>query len=440
MKQPAFLFGQSLKLLIFLVLYSPQPLSARFLEEDADQIDPEERLGLETYNDLLSYRYPAAAWLSWDDSDSGFRANAGSLNANRFLYAQDIKFNTGRGSPGSFSFRQSRREDVTSQRTESEIRATMMPAEALEISIMGDSGIFKEFGDLGLVVGFWGDRQHWIEAFYWSVDHYYNTKKSDPGDQRNRRIWSSGLRGTWRFGRDVFLYAEYEFDVPLNWDRESKGFTYTYQRQSATLRLQSGQKTEGIVEFATAYEQKQESKDWRNYDADPLLQYKKNLARRISITDLTWMKTATEVDYELGTALFLRRADYAHELPTVPGRSRTKDSIEKKEWDDLTEAPSPNSRRVEEAVFGSMNRPLGNSRHHRIQYGFHSNYVVIDERHGYENFEVKTQLAWEYRYSDKASAFINTSWDVDQLAQDFPYRKGNFRPWGGGNMQFTATF
>ena len=48
--------------------------------------------------------------------------------------------------------------------------------------------------------------------------------------------------------------------------------------------------------------------------------------------------------------------------------------------------------------------------------------------------EVKAQVAWDYTYNDSASAFVNTTWDLDQLSSDFPYTEKSFNPWGGGNV------
>ena len=407
--------------------------SARFLENDSMQIDQEERLGLETYNDLISYRYPVQAWLDWFEYDTGFRANAGSLNANRFLYTQDIKFSTNRGQSGSFGFTQYRVEDIASQRDESEIRATFMPFGAVEFSVLGDSSTFKEFGDLGFAIGIFRDRQHWIEFFYWSVDHYYDTKKSDALDSRNRRAWSAGLRETWVLNSEYQLQSFFEYEVPLIWKRASRGFNYEYQRRSASLRLIKGQKNDGLYELSLAAESKFEAKDWREYSALALEEYRKELHREVLTANLAWFKTGADADHEIGGILISRRANYKHVMPNGV-------ATESPEANDLEEKPSPDSGRFEQGVYGSVNRPIGESSHHRFQYGAHANNVFIDERDGYRNVEVKFQAAWEYRYNAKASAILNTSWDVDQLVADFPYQEGNFRPWGGGNIQFTAVF
>ena len=76
----------------------PSRAEARFLTEDAEQIDPEELLSTETWNDRLSYRYPVYWDSLWDAADTAFRVNAGSLNVNRFDYAEDLKLSVGRRS------------------------------------------------------------------------------------------------------------------------------------------------------------------------------------------------------------------------------------------------------------------------------------------------------------------------------------------------------
>src|SRR5688572_27713821 len=97
--------------LLLLLYVLSSPAHARFLLEDADLVDREERNNTETYNDKLSYRYPVAWDRLWAAHDTGFRVNAGSLNLSRFDYLEDVKLQPFRERDAAFAYRHSRRED-----------------------------------------------------------------------------------------------------------------------------------------------------------------------------------------------------------------------------------------------------------------------------------------------------------------------------------------
>ena len=65
---------------------------AKFLHEDAEEVDRQENISQEYYNDVLSYRYPYPWIENWHRSPMGFRINAGSLNATEFAYQEEARF------------------------------------------------------------------------------------------------------------------------------------------------------------------------------------------------------------------------------------------------------------------------------------------------------------------------------------------------------------
>lgn len=404
---------------------APTTAEARFLAEDADQIDPEERFSTETYNDKVSYRFPVDWDRLWEARDVGYRVSAGSLNVSRFDYAEDIKLGTGDDGPMSMAFRQSRREDTVEQRTERELQLGWRVAESWRVFLLGDGGTFKEYGDIGGGFGYRLDRARTVRAYYWSVDHYYETKKTDAEDDRLRKPDSVGLDADWRFSDVARIAAAVEVDQPLRWRRPSRGYVYDYERRLLThrseLRLIDG--WSGVL--SGRHEWKTEFKSWVNQAG---LEHSKGLRRQVDQVEIAGIKATSEGDLAVGLELVSRDARYR--FAADPALSRV----------EYQEDPGPaRSSRREGGLYGTWHFPYVPPRHF-LQVGAHLNQVQLTEGEKLAATEVKSQIAWDYRFAEGARLLLNTSWDLDQLQKDFPYDERPFRPWGGGNIQVMATF
>src|SRR5690606_34839275 len=127
----------------------------------------------------------------------------------------DIKFlGTGSG-PVSFSFHHHKREDTVEQRLEQVLRIDWLtPLTGLNLAIMAEGGSKKEYGDLGTAIGFKPREDRLLEFYYWSVDHFYDTKKQYADDSRGRQTTTSGLHGDWRFTDRLRLRFDHQYDKP----------------------------------------------------------------------------------------------------------------------------------------------------------------------------------------------------------------------------------
>ena len=131
------------KTLILLTLVVKQGAAlARFNRADADQVDAEERNNTETWNDKNSYRYPRRWVEAWRQVQVGYRASAGSLNASRFCYDEDIKIEPDHLAKFTAGFEQSRREDLVEQNIEREIRLGWSFLQGMRVSLLGDGDTF----------------------------------------------------------------------------------------------------------------------------------------------------------------------------------------------------------------------------------------------------------------------------------------------------------
>lgn len=408
--------------LLAIIGFSAGSADARFIESDADLVDQEERFNTETYNDKYSYRFP----VSWNDlyeaADAAVRLHAGSLNVNRFDYSEELKFFAANDVAG-FSFKQMRQEDVIEQSTVREVRMNGFLPGKLYVSMVADGGSFKEYGDMGWALGLGDVKRPSFELVYWSTDHFYDTKKSDEQDKRTRKTWTLTTQANADLTESLAVSLGGEFDHPLRWQRPSRGYTYEHVRRAVTVGAKYRLTGVDRILFEAEWDRKAEKKTWQASG------FSKKMDRDVRSGEVSWINSVDRVDHAAGIAYIYRHAAYEHTNPAEPA--------------DATVLPEPFgpdvALRHEWIGFATRNTPLTGDRHYQ-QYGLFLNYVDLDDTRHVKVMESKAQWAWEYRYTAKARVLLNTTWDVNQLTDDFPYKKRPFRPWGGGDIQFIAAF
>jgi hypothetical protein len=148
----------------------------------------------------------------------------------------------------------------------------------------------------------------------------------------------------------------------------------------------------------------------------------------VNISELKWSERDAQEVTEVGIGYIDRRANYEHNVdPSTQVQALPEDVGPK------------GSKRDESVLWATRYKPWIGDRHY-MQYGFYLNYVNLKETRHDIVAESKAQWAWEYRYQPKTRVVLNTTWDINQLSDDFPYKKRSFKPWGGGDIQFIAAF
>jgi hypothetical protein len=399
------LVNKWLFLLLFCFFLSPS-VQARFFHEDADQVDSESELSTEYFNDEISYRYPFFWERWWRAKRIGARFNAGSYNKTRLMYLQDLKLVSSDERPATFAFRQRRNENLLGQYDEREFEVRLNSLKPVYLSLLGDTDRNKEYGDGGLSVAVMPRKSRSLKFYGWSVDHYYNDKKQDGRDTYEHRIFTYGTAYSWAFSKDWNLNYNFEFDTPLQWNRLSQNYIYEYRRDVHELSTEWGNLNQGLlVRGSVVLEKKHESKI---SPTDAKEVQEEELARRVQNYELAvnYAKDA-KTDLTFGAVAISRDAKYTN---------------------------SANIGRDELAFHSTyMTQPW--------QYGLFVNDVKINaEGDRQAKTEVKFQFGWNYTFDVNVAMFANTTWDLDQLVDDFPYEKKDFNPWGGGNLQFIAMF
>jgi hypothetical protein len=404
-----------------------QNANARFVLDDAEFVDREERINTETYNDKISYRYPTSWRERWMKSDNGFQINAGSLNVSEFDYSQDIKFHSGWDNSASLSFIQYRREDFIEGQDVQEVHLTKYLPADLYISMLADGGTHKQFGDLGLSMGFGTGSDHFVEFYYWSVDHYYKTKKAFVDDSREKNTYSTGVKWHQIIGGNT-VSGYFENDSPLEWHRKSAGYFYEYTRARGRLSLEVPLKSRTL--FAKYdFDDKSEGKSF--YGTDAVYSHDKKLIRKTFEGEVGYIFKVGENRKTVGLQGIMRRADYEF------------NNYENLESDNIIEnIGAEYSRRKEAGLYYTDYFGSGSNYY---QWGMYLNQVKVDQitydQDGIrEETEAKLGLAYEYRVSEHSQILLNTTWDLDRIYEDAPYEEHDFKPWGGGNIQLQAAF
>ncbi len=406
------------------LLCVPQEVAARFMHEDASEIDREERLSSETYNDEVSYRFPLRWGELWDLSTIGYRVNAGSYNITRFMFLEDVKVTTDAARPVSFGFKQKRDEDMVEQRLASEIRLSFN-RELWRVALVGDGSTFKQYGDVGLSLMAVPTQMFSAEAVYWSVDHYYNSKKEFVVDSYTKRPKTYSLRLKWEFPGTARLRYDLDYDAHTKWTRLSQDYYYEYSRMTHHLALRIGDRRGYSFNIDAYIDAKSEDKE----HVTTVGNYHKSLDRSVSELEASVVYSPqVGTDAAAGIIHVARDAqyNYAQDAAVTP---------------DLVNEPySPSATRDEMVYYSTYYHPVGGASY--FQYGLFVNDVERTEvgAAAARNTEVKFQFAWDFQIDKYASVFLNTTWDLDHLYENFPYRTAAFKPWGGGNLQFIAVF
>lgn len=416
---------RKLEMIVIIGSFS-KPCFARFLPQDANRIDQEELLGVEYYNDIISYEYPVHWQRKWIKRDFGYRVSAGSFNDKRFYYKEDIKLFSPANEPFVISYEQRRREDLLEETRESQAKISFQHLDPLKISLLGDGDSYKKWGDVGVGLAYEQSKYRYIEFYYWSVDHYYKSKEGIVSDKYEEHTSTHGLRFFWDHLGPLKVEVNYEKDTPLVWYRESRAYTYEYGRSRGSASLAFPQDKWWQMKFSMNRDLKREAKQWnvtRFSELREELSYSKSMDRQVDLYSASlFLQLNHDEDVKLSVKKAYRDAQYDYFM----GSEVLDYQIDEEE--------SFDTKRNEWMLYGTWNFPVTEKQ--RTQLGFHCNQVDIENSHKPEEaVEVKTQFAWEWIAGDYGSVMLNTSWDIDQIARDV-----TDNPWGGGDIQLFMAF
>jgi hypothetical protein len=397
------------------------PLSlVRFDPSDSAQVDQERRLGSEYYNDEVSYEFSERSDREWNASLSGYRVTAGSFNMSEFYFCENIQLRTARERGTRLNFSSNRYQSLINDKIDREIRFEQRLSESgVYWSLMADGDSVKSFADLGTGVAFESNHLE-MKIDYWSIDHFYNTKTLTEPDRYDKPVYAIEWELAVKSGYGHFNVLGKDHS-PIEWQRPSRDLNYQWQENFQSFAWQSPQIDQQQIRIALSNVVKTE-KLHEQLNSAP---FKKSLDHRYSVAGAEWIKSVpNSEDLKLGVRSWYRRAEYEYEGNLPDGEK--------------PELIEPDVMRRELALYLTRYRYFGSGS--GIQLGLHWNHVRRERDVSTTDRESKLQTAYDWRLADNANMFWNFTWDLDQLARNFPYSHKPFRPWGGGNIQMNILF
>ncbi len=414
-------------LALLITINLSQELYGRFQQTDEQEVDREDRISSENFNDEISYRPPFFWQRLWDSKSMGLRANGGSYNAKRFSYIEEIKLQSQEDRFATFSYRQHRRQTMIVDIPDREMRVSFNSLRPIHFSIMADGDSYKANADFGTAVTFKPRPNRSLELYLWKVDHLYNNKSEEENAEMTNDNWTYGLRYRWYFSDKFHAHVTAEQDTPVQWQREGLGYDYNYKQLEYKILLGYGDPHRGwYSEVSWQDLRKSESKIWA---AGPA----KDMTKKVSVYEwlINFAKQGTS-DTTIGAIFIQRDVDYETSNPDV----EVSDEVDPSDL-------SSDTFRKELGHYLTYYYKLKKHTNHGFQYGYHANHLSVTESDKEKyRAEWKFQFAWDYTFDKNSHMFLNTSWDLDEMARRYPYKtdEDRFRPWGGGNIQFITVF
>jgi hypothetical protein len=379
---------------------------ARVARTECLDFEGDRPLAGEALNDAASYAWTRDWDDRWDVGGNGARMSAGSLNAYKFLYLEQIRFEaTPRDSALWLFLQREKRETANEYELSNELDLTF-PFDRennLAASLITDSDSDKKWSDMGLAIGRRKNLVDYAEIFFWSVDHYYNTKELE--DARwITKPYSWGLRFSRPENGLALRKLLIEIDTPSRLRRGSNFCDYAKLALSATGDIGDEWRW-GIQHQSKEKSISYEGADVARIDAD----------RAYNRLDLTWSRIAA--DRSRWTAGIELHSDILRRSDITVANTREEAVLRADRASDI----GNNFRGTLGAVASRGERT--------VDRGEPGEKETIEQ--------VKFQTGLEYRVGDRGAFRTLANWDLDHLVTDFPFKKHQLRPWDGGLLQFS---
>ncbi len=402
-----------LRLLSFMALALGGQAQARWNHQDSAELNRMTGLGPEYYNDLLSYRDPRFWDDIWSQTSLGLRTSAGSLNQKEFIFQQSLRLRSSQEDTWQVAYTSDRVEESRRIIDQSAVELSYgSEQDGWRIGILGDAETEKAFMDLGMSLSYEPRPRSLWQVIGWSVDTAYAEKKLKREDYRTRKPWSWELLMREHWGNST-VSLRHEQDEALVWYLISEDQRYEHRRQVTELRW--------IQEL--------------NEGQDLFLQINRDSEREgLAAFSRVQMAAFENERYMLEAGQHLRQGNEAFTVSLWGLWDRTEE-----DQSSPTVASSSGATRHEAAFVGYWSKPFWKGQHQQ-HWAVTVNEVRIREKQLERSTEVKIIWSPDFILGPHARMRLTTTWHLDQLADDFPYTKAKFHPWGGGQASFLLFF
>lgn len=402
-----------LRLFCLLIHFLPERAQARWNHQDSAELNRRTGLGTEYYNDILSYRDPRFWDLIWTQSSMGFRSSAGSLNQKEFLFHQSIRMTSSVQEDWQVAYASDRVEESRQVIDQSALELSYGSKEdGWRLGLLGDAETEKAFMDLGARLRYEPKEGSLWQLIGWSVDPFYTQKKLKREDYRDSKPWSWELLAVQSLGKST-LGLHHAEDGAVVWYQTSKDRRYDYQRQATELSWTY--KVDETLDLFLHIEQEKS---------------REAIASLSSMQNQGYKNRYSSI--EVGQHLQKGQESFTVSLWGLWERTQMHQASTDAAFDSV-------GARQEAAFVGYWSRPFWDAKHQQ-HLGVTLNQVKIDEQKRERSTEVKLIWSPDFVLGPHARMRLTTTWDLDQLADDFPFTETSFHPWGGGQASFLLFF
>ncbi|MFY7930933.1 MAG: hypothetical protein ACOVS5_18850, partial [Oligoflexus sp.] len=399
--------------LLALLLLSASDLYARWDHRNARELNRYEVLGLEFYNDLLSYRPPWMWAEIFTEAQVRYEGGAGSLNQRDLFFGQRLSVMTPRDEPWRLHYQRQQSEDARQLSDQNQLELSYTPPQSnWRLGLLSDGTTDKAYADLGWST-VWGQADaSFVRLDLWWVDGFFREKKPNRNDRREGAPNSLSLLSQYR-SDSIRIKSAYEKEWPIVWIQESRGTLYRSVREFTQLLIErSGDSRIYYLDW---------QHEWLKESLGPFPSH--------NITGYTVYEDGVELGIKgrhgpatsqlalWGLHKDVRyRGSNADPVQGFPSRLPGLETLERREY----------------AAFATWRQPWTEASSHATQWGIFVNQVYLEETSREQSSEVKLQWSYDWSFSKRGRMLFGTTWDLDQLVEDFPFGTKPFRPWGGG--------
>jgi hypothetical protein len=299
----------------------------------------------------------------------------------------------------------------------------------LYFSIIGYSDYDKSRADAGFSFEWRQDLDKQISFALISLDHYFNDKKDEASDLYLTRPYLWYHQGKWRWEGQRFSWMAANHSL-LHWRRELKSYDYRYERWEADASYERDIALGWTLFLHSSLDFKRESKDWYSSqdNSEQEVIYSKSLARMLGHWKAGAVKLFDERHYVVSNVSYgSRHAKYKYRNPSEPPDM------------DLPEPMDQSEERQDFMLSSQYVAPFFYQNQSMVYGMFFAWPQIKNSDATRQSFELKPQLAWQFRIKSQASILLNATFDLDETITEFPYKNG-FPGWDGGNAQFQIVF
>jgi hypothetical protein len=241
----------------------PNSAFGRFSPRESEEIDREEAVEFEYFNDILSYRIPFWWQKEYARAPVGYLVNYGSLNQNRAYFYEDLHLIS--GAPGEIGLRlwRQRYETTLEQQQQQELRVSFpLGSSKLYLSLLGDGDTYKKWGDLGIALSYGHPLEAlYVDLAYWRVDVLHRSKEEEGilAYTRSPITFAAVLKADYPRG---YVQIAANFDSPLTLLNHREKSDYRYWRKTLESDI-AARGAGGLWQWGikTDFDEKGESKE-----------------------------------------------------------------------------------------------------------------------------------------------------------------------------------